>query len=196
MRRTLAVSALAALALAPQAHAAPTGGVADGAGAHFLVTTAAGQTYDLQVVAALPTKASTSSAPKLRVHVVQQDTKRSGDLPASAVSVGTDKVTLAATLGGVPLRVTWAVDPGAVAVSFGELSSDSQTADGWMVAGKGATAQMTFGGLRCTTTNAIVGSVLGYETDSYGSALSNGLGLNLKRARCGSPPSTNVPPLP
>lgn len=196
MRRTLVLSALAALALGPQASAAPAVGAEDGAAATFALTTAAGQHYDVRVLASVPTKASTATVARVRVHVFDPDAKRSGDLPASGFTVDGSRSTLVTSLGGTPLRIVWTVSDYVVAASLGEASTDTEKADGWTIAGAGAVAQVTWGAVRCTTDATVVGKVLAHDTDSYGGPLAQRLGLNLKGARCAAPATTSVGPLP
>lgn len=196
MRRLAAVSVLAALAIVPHAFAAPVTGVDEGAGAGVVLTTAGGQRYELRILATLATRASTATAPKLRVLLLESGTKRSGDLSASGFTMRGGTATLSARLGDVPLRVVWQVNENTAAASLVEAGSDLESSDGWTVAGKGGSAQVTLGAVRCTTNAAVIGTVVAHDTDGYGGPLTQGLGLTLSGARCSSPASNDFPPLP
>lgn len=191
MRRALAVCVLSALALAPHASAAPAAGAEDGAGAQFTVT-AAGHSYLVRVLASRPTAAATGTGPLVRVHVLESDVKLAG-VP-SALSLGTGTASLRTALGGVPLTITWAAEQYVVAASFGEAGTDTSSSSGWLVAGSGAVARVTLGGIRCTTDSAVLGTATTHDTDSYGAPLARGLGLRLKGARCTAPVSAPFPP--
>ena len=187
MRRALALTALAALALTPVAQAAPTASPESGAGTQFRLTTATG-TYTVSLLVSSPVQ---GGAPSLRVRLAsgpQAVTHFAGTLPASAVVQRGDLTTVSARLGAVPLRVVFHRETDVVTVSFGNVDSGDDSVQGWAIAGYGGTADVTLGSVRCHITLVATGtaSVLGTTTEAR--PLAKGLGLPLRGARCADLP--------
>ena len=193
MRRTLALSVLAALAVAPLASAAPTAGPESGSALDFRVTTRTGA-HTVSLLASAP---AAGGAPVLRVRLVSPSgtvTRFSGPLASSALVTAGGVTRLSTRLGGTPLTVVFHPMTPEVTVSFGHLDSDGEAAEGWAIAGNGGTADVTLGAVRCTVTLMATGTATVVDSGSYGRPLSTPLGVSLRGARCGDLPSGS--PLP
>jgi hypothetical protein len=94
----------------------------------------------------------------------------------------------------VPLAVVFRPQAPVVTVSFGNVDSDNELAEGWAIAGNGGTADIALGGVRCTVTLMATGTAAVVDSGSYGRPLSAPLGVPLTRARCGDLPSGSLLP--
>jgi hypothetical protein len=192
VRRSLALSALLALAFAPLASAAPNVGPESGAGTQFRLTTRAG-VYTVSLLAGTP---AGGGAPVLRVRIQSSagSAKRfAGALPATALVTRGGTTTLSTRFGSLPLRVAFHPQTPVVAASFGDVDSDNGLAAGWVIAGNGGTADVALGGVRCTVAFMVIGTATVVDSGSYGRPPATALGLPLKGARCDDVPSTPLP---
>jgi hypothetical protein len=195
VRRTLVLSVLTAVAVAPVASAAPAVGPEQGSAAQFRLTTKAG-VYTVSLLASRP---AAGGAPVLRVRLLSstdQATRFAGELPASALVTQGTVTRLSSRLGSVPLTVVFHPEAPVVTVSFGNVDSGDDHAEGWAIAGNGGTAEVTLGGVRCSVTLMATGTATVVDTGSYGQPLSTPFGLPLKGARCGDLPRADLPPVP
>jgi hypothetical protein len=196
MKPVLLCALLAATALPLHASAAPAVGVEQAASAQFDLRTAGGAVSQVQLLASVPTRASTGAAPLLRVVVEAPDgtvTRYSAAVPASAVTVGTDAAMLRTTLGGVPLSVRWTLSQYEVVVSFGDAAAAADKQGGWTGGGQGAVAQVALGAVRCSVSGWL-GDAVAHDTAEYGAPTASALrGVALKGASCATPPTSSVP---
>ena len=192
MRRSLALSALLAVALAPLASAAPTVGPESGTATEFRLTTRAG----VYTVSLLASTSAVGGAPVLRVRIAPSAgaAKRfAGVLPATALVTRGGSTTLTTRFGSLPLRVAFHPQTPVVAASFGNVDSDNELAEGWAIAGNGGTADIAFGAVRCTVSFMVTGTATVVDSGSYGRPLTTALRLPLKGARCDDVPNTPLP---
>ena len=192
MRRVLALFALAAVALAPLASAAPTAGPESGSATQFRLTTRAG-VYTVSLLASTP---AAGGAPVLRMRLLSGagDAKRfAGTLQAGALVTRGGTTTLSTRFGSIPLRVAFHPQTPVVTVSFGNVDSDNEVAEGWAIAGSGGTAEVALGAVRCTVTLMATGTATVVDSGGYGRPLATALGLPLKGARCDDIPSSPLP---
>jgi hypothetical protein len=193
VRRTLALSVLAALAAAPLASAAPTAGPEQGSATQFRLTTSAGD-YTVSLLASTP---AAGGAPTLRVRVLSaagDATRFAGQLPASAVVTQGGATRLTTRLGSTPRTVVFRPQTPVLTVSFGNVDSDAGVAEGWAIAGNGGTADVTLGGVRCTVTLMATGTATVVDSDGYGAPLGTRFPVPLKGSRCGDLPSGSLLP--
>ena len=193
MRRTVALAALAALALAPVASAAPAVGPESGSAVQFRLTTRAGD-YTVSLLASVP---ASGGAPVLRLRLLSAGgdaTRFSGSLPPSALVTQDGVTRLSTRLGSVPLAVVFHPQAPVVTVSFGNVDSDNELAEGWAIAGNGGAADITLGGVRCTVTLMATGTAAVVDSGSYGRPLGAPFRVALNRARCGDLPSGSLLP--
>lgn len=192
MRRTVALSALTAVALAPLAWAAPVVGPEQGSAAQFRLTTRSG-VYTVSLLASTP---AAGGAPVLRLRLVSDSgavSRFAGALPAGALVTQGGVTTLRTRIGSTPLSVVFRPQLPVITVSFGTVDSDNGLAEGWTIAGNGGTAAVSIGAVRCTVTVMASGAATVVDTDGYGSALRTPLGLPLKGGRCDDIPDTPLP---
>jgi hypothetical protein len=192
MRRTLALSALAVVALAPLASAAPAVGPEQGSATHFQLMTRTG-TYTVSLLASSP---PVGGGPTLRVRLQSAAgdvTRFAGGLPASALVTQGGATRLTTRLGSTPLTVVFHPESPVLTVSFGDVEADSDLPEGWVIAGSGGTADVTLGGVRCRVTLMATGAATVVDSGSYGAPLRTRFPLSLKGARCGDLPSTPLP---
>ena len=193
MKPVLLCAVLAATAFPFHASAAPAVGLEQAASVQFDLRTASGAVSHVQLLASVPTKASTAATPMLRAVVQAPDgtvTRYSAALPASAVTVGADAATLRTSLGGTPLSVRWTLEQYDVVVSFGDAAGAVDKQGGWSGAGQGAKADVTLGSVRCAVSGWL-GDVATHDTAEYGAPAATALrGTALQGATCKEPPST------
>lgn len=196
MRRTLVLTALAAGLLAPHAQAAPTATVDDAALASFRLTTASHQVYDVDVLATVPL--TPGGARQVHLAVVGPDGTRSLYASApSSVQITQTSAAVRATVGTLPLTVSWTVDSGAVAAGFGDLSGDDTHSEGWFTTGNGAHSSIRIGAATCSVGFGIVGNATSHDTDGVGTPLAEAFrGVAAKGLTCAEIPATDLPVVP
>ncbi len=196
MKPLVLCALLAATAFPLDAGAAPAVGLEQAASAHFDLRDAKGAVSSVQLLATVPTKASTAATPMLRAVIKAPDgtvTRYSAALPTSAVTIAAETATLRTTLGGVPLAVRWTLREYVLVVSFGDAAGAVDKQGGWSGAGKGAMAQISLGSVRCSI-DGWMGNVAAHDTAEYGAPTASALrGVSLTGASCAAPPSTTVP---
>jgi hypothetical protein len=168
-------------------------GPESGSAVQFRLTTRAGD-YAVSLLASVP---AAGGSPVLRLRLLPaagDATRFSGALAPSALVTKGGVTRLSTRLGSVPLAVVFHPQTPVVTVSFGNVDSDNELAEGWAIAGNGGTADVTLGGVRCTVTLMATGTAAVVDSGSYGRPLSAPLGVPLKRARCGDLPSGSLLP--
>ena len=199
MKRVLLCTLLAVTAFPLDAGAAPAVGAEQAASADFDLRTAGGAVSHVQLLATVPTKASTSATPLLRA-VIQDPsgtvTRYSAALPASAVTVTADTATLRTTLGGTPITMRWTLRQYVLVLSFGDAAGAVDKQGGWSGAGHGAGVDVALGSVRCNV-DGWLGNVVAHDTAEYGAPTATALrGVALKGAACATPPYGSLPPVP
>ena len=113
----------------------------------------------------------------------------SADLPTSAVTVTDTTASLQASMGGVPLRISWTLDRYSYVIAFGDASSAAGGYGGWTAGGQGAHSEIRFGGATCRSEDGLIGTAVGHDSAAYGAALGTAFrGTSLQGARCVAPP--------
>ncbi len=188
MRRALVLSACAALALPPAAEAAPAVGAEDAAYSAITLRTSSGRVFDVQLLASRPTAVSSATTALLRVVVTARggaSQRFSAELPLSSVAVRGSTAQLRATLGGVPLVVSWGSQQYSYTVAFGDASSAAGGQGGWTAGGSTASSTIRLGSTTCRSTQGLIGTAIGHDTAAYGAAVGAAFGgASLQGARC------------
>jgi len=187
--RRLALIAVVLVGIVAPAQAAPSAVPADGASLAVQLTTPRG-TYLLRLLAGAPSQGGEAML-RMRLEGAGGAAVRLAGRPAS-LKVEDGQAELRARVGRVPLRVVWQAGSSTLAVSTGVHDAEDSDARGWSIVGMGGTARVWLGGVGCTTEAGVLGSSFAYDTAGYGAPLGSGLGLDLRGARCSTPPGKSV----